>query len=178
LNICLPFVYCRHRERSLVQLQQALAAINASPLLPAAGQAPLPAPPTPAGADLQAAVVGGKLCLEAVERHLREQAAAAGQDAAQQPQQQQQLEHLQAAVGSLAEAVAGVRAPFEWADGPLVQVGACLACLHISCLPAWLCLCETTAAGSLAFLHGHAPIFKIPPADQAPRAPADMACRP
>jgi hypothetical protein len=96
-------------------MQQAIAAVNASPLLAAAGQPPLPPPPTPAAADLQAAVAGAKQRLDAAARHAHEQAAV---------EAQQQLDQLKTAVAGLAEAVAGVRAPFEWADGPLVQVGA------------------------------------------------------
>lgn len=127
---------CRHRERSLGQMHQAIAAVNASPLLAAAGQPPLPQPPTPAAADLQAAVAGAKERLDATTRYTREQAVAYIQE---------QLERLQAAVAGLVEAVAGVRAPFEWADGPLVQVQcregpppACWAHSQIWLHPAWL----------------------------------------
>ena len=109
---------CRHRDRSLVQLQQAVAAINASPLLAGAGQPALPLPSTPAHAALQEVVAGGRQCLEAAAQLVR-QSSAAGE----QGEQTRQLEQLRAAVSSLAEAVAGIRAPFEWADGPLVQVG-------------------------------------------------------
>ena len=96
-----------------MQVQQAVAAINASPLLAAAGQEPLPLP-TPAALDLQAAIVGSRLRLEAAQKHV------GAVDA--QLQLQSQREELQAAVAQLAQAVAGARAPFEWADGPLVQV--------------------------------------------------------
>jgi hypothetical protein len=113
---------CRHRERSLVEMQQALAAVNASPLLAAAGQPQLPHPPTPAGSDLQQVVAGGRQRLEAATRFVRDRQASEGGGKEQGEHEQQELEQLQAAVASLAEAVAGVRAPFEWADGPLVQV--------------------------------------------------------
>lgn len=111
----------RHRERSLVQLQAALAALNASPLLAAAGQAALPPPPTPTGPDLQAAVAGAQQRLAAAAAHVKGSPArgrAAKAAAAQ-------LEQLRASVAALAEAAAGVRAPFEWADGPLVQAMKC-----------------------------------------------------
>ncbi|KAL4440107.1 hypothetical protein ABPG75_003108 [Micractinium tetrahymenae] len=120
----------RHRERSLVQLQQALAALNASPLLPAAGLPALAPPATPGAADLQGVVAEARQRLDAAAAYVRQQGEAASRAAgrkaqkAQQKAQQQleaQLAALQAAVASLVEAAAGVRAPFEWADGPLVQ---------------------------------------------------------
>lgn len=109
----------RHRERSLLAFTAALAALNASPLLAAAGQGALPAPPTPGGAALQAAVAGARQRLEAVVQHGAQHPAKGKKAAASQ---QAALEQLRAAVAALAEAAAGVRAPFEWADGPLVQV--------------------------------------------------------
>lgn len=132
LNNVNPLLACRHRDRSLVQLQQALAALNASPLLPAAGLPALAPPATPGAADLQAVVSGARQHVDAAAAYLKQQGEAApqamgrkAQRAQQRAQQQleQQLAALRAAVASLAEAAAGVRAPFEWADGPLVQVG-------------------------------------------------------
>ena len=111
----------RHRERSLAQLQAALVALNASPLLVAAGQAALPPPPTPTGPDLQAAVAGARQRLEAAAAHAKALPAGSQASAAAAAQ----LEQLRAAVAALAEAAAGVRAPFEWADGPLVQAMKC-----------------------------------------------------
>lgn len=111
----------RHRERSLVQLQAALAAVNASPLLSAAGQAALPPPPTPTGPDLQAAVAGARQRLEAAAAHVKAMPARSKEGKAAAVQ----LEQLRASVAALAEAAAGVRAPFEWADGPLVQAMKC-----------------------------------------------------
>lgn len=102
----------RHRDRSLAQMQAALASLNASPLLAAAGQAVLPAPPTPAAPDLQALLVGARQRLDAAAAHVKAQPDGGTAT---------QLEQLRAAVAALGEAVAGVCAPFEWADGPLVQ---------------------------------------------------------
>jgi hypothetical protein len=105
-----PGLPCRHRERSLLQLQSALAALNASPLLAALSLPPLAQPAAPTPAALQALVA-----------EARAVAAAAAKHAQQAQQAQQQLATLQAAAEQLCAAVAGVRAPFEWVDGPLVE---------------------------------------------------------
>ncbi|GAB4814206.1 hypothetical protein N2152v2_001252 [Parachlorella kessleri] len=113
----------RHRERSLLQLQSSLAALNASPLLPALGQAPLPPPAAPSPAALQALLTSARALLAAATKHFQQQQleqhqGGPGVDGAAQ---QQHLPALREAVEQLGAAVAGVRAPFEWVDGPLVE---------------------------------------------------------
>lgn len=103
----------RHRERSLLQLQAAVAAFNASPLLAALSLPRLPAAPAPSPAALQALLAEARSALSVVQKH-------AGQHGGE-GEAAQQAAQLGEAVEALTAAVAGVRAPFEWVDGPLVE---------------------------------------------------------
>eukprot|EP00887_Chlorella_sp_A99_P000601 scaffold17.g601.t1 len=105
----------RRRERALLQVQQCVTSINACPLLGADapdGQPPLPPPATPSAPDLAAAMAAAKQLLAAARERVGD--AADGKQVAV-------LRRLETDVASLAEAVGAARAPFEWADGPLVQ---------------------------------------------------------
>lgn len=102
----------RHRERSLLEFQAALAAINASPLLAALGLPAVGQPAAPTSAHLRGAVLQAQqLAAAAAKQQLPDAPAAA----------QQQLAELAALVQQLGAAAAALRAPFEWVDGPLVQ---------------------------------------------------------
>ena len=92
-----------------------MAAFNTSPLLPALGLAALPPEPTPSPAGLQALLVEARNAAAAVTKHAQHQQGD-GAEAAQQ-----QADALGQAAEAVCAAVAGVRAPFEWVDGPLVE---------------------------------------------------------
>ena len=100
----------RHRERSLLEFQAALAAINASLLLAALGLPGVGQPAAPTSAHLRGAVL-----------QAQELAAALAKQQLPEAAQQQQLAELAALVQQLGAAAAALRAPFEWVDGPLVQ---------------------------------------------------------
>lgn len=104
----------RRRERALQAVAAAVAAINSSPLVLGAG-ATLAQPPTPSAQDLQACLAVARTLL-ADARAIADAAGRAVGD-----HQEQALLELARQVEALGEAVGAARAPFEWADGPLVQ---------------------------------------------------------